>query len=247
MQARRLPARHGLLWLIASFRIFRRNPPLITGLAMAYLFVVIAVNLVPVVGPFLMPLALPMLVVILANGCRVVQRGGGIGAVALTYGIQQRRVELIRLGGLHLLGSLLILLISSIIADSPAALPESDEARLKILAQVLIIALPVIAAFWFAPLLTAWDEIAPMKAVFFSFMASVRNWRAFAVYALVTGLIGVLAPSLLLIAANAISDVAFDLLALLLRLILLFVIAPVIMTSVFVSYQDVFHGKADGD
>jgi hypothetical protein len=87
MQARQLPARHGLLWLIASFRLFRTNPALVTALTMGYLFVIVAVNLLPMVGPFLLPLILPTLIVVLANGCRAIQRGGGVGSIALTFGL----------------------------------------------------------------------------------------------------------------------------------------------------------------
>jgi len=127
MQAHRLPARHGFLWLIASFKLFRSNPPLITALTMAYLFVIFAVNIIPKVGPFLLPLALPTLIVVLANGCRAVQRGGGVGGIALTFGLQKRRVELVRLGGLHLLGSIAILVVYSIISGGQLSLFEPGK------------------------------------------------------------------------------------------------------------------------
>ncbi len=251
MQARSLPARHGFLWLIASVRIFRSNPPLVTALTMAYMFVIIAVNLLPYIGPFLLPLALPSLIVVLANGCRAIQRGGGVGSVALTYGIQKRRIELVRLGGLHLIGSLIILLASSAIEGGPVTLVgpgnKVDEGEmLATMARLMIIAMPVVAAFWFAPLLTAWDEIAPTKAVFFSFVASWRNWRAFATYGLAASLIAMLVPGILLITASAISDVLVNALSIALKMVLIFVVAPVMMVSVFVSYQDVFHGESEG-
>lgn len=251
MQARSLPARHGFLWLIASIRIFRSNPPLVTALTMAYMFVIIAVNLLPYIGPFLLPLALPSLIVVLANGCRAIQRGGGVGSVALTYGIQKRRIELVRLGGLHLIGSLVILLASSVIEGGPVSLGgpgnSGDEGEmLATMARLMIIAMPVVAAFWFAPLLTAWDEVAPTKAVFFSFVASWRNWRAFATYGLAAGLIAMVVPGILLITASAISEVLFNALSIALKMVLIFVVAPVMMVSVFVSYQDVFHGESEG-
>jgi hypothetical protein len=212
---------------------------------MAYMFVIVAINLVPYVGPLLMPLILPSLVVVLANGYRAIQRGGGIGMVALTYGIQKRRIELIRLGGLQLIGSLLVLLVSSIIEGGPMTLADPGKAvdageMLARLARLMIIALPVAAAFWFAPLLTAWDEVAPTKAVFFSFVTCWRNWRAFIVYGLTIILVG----GVLLILASVISDAV---LSLVLRMLFLFIIVPVVLVSTFISYQDAFHGKADGD
>ena len=73
MQAHKLPARHGIFWLIAGFRLFRSNPPLLTVLTLGYLFAVVFINLLPVIGPFLLPLVLPVLAVIVANGCRVAE------------------------------------------------------------------------------------------------------------------------------------------------------------------------------
>lgn len=249
MQARRLPARHGFLWLIASFRLFRANPPLLTALTMAYLFLIVAVNLLPLVGPFLVPLALPALIVVLANGCRAIERGGGVGAVALTFGVQQHRVPLVRLGGLHLLGSMFILAASVLMEGGQPSLVGPDKTvdeqhMLAMMARLLIVALPVITAFWFAPLLTAWDDVAPLKSVFFSFVAAWRNWRAFAVYGLSAGLVAIALPGLLLIAAGAISVVLVNVLSIALKMALIFVVAPTLMASVYVSYQDVFHGPA---
>ncbi|HTY04751.1 MAG TPA: BPSS1780 family membrane protein [Rhodocyclaceae bacterium] len=251
IQARRLPARHGFLWLLASFRLFRANPALITALTMAYVFVIVAVNLLPYVGPFLLPLALPALIVVLANGCRAVERGGGIGGVALTYGVRQHRVPLVRLGGLHLLGSIVILAASTIMEGGPPTLagpPSMDEAEtIAAMGRLMIIAIPVIAAFWFAPLLTAWDEVPPLKSVFFSFVASWRNWRAFAVFGATAALFAIGAPGVLLIGAGAVSAGLVSALAVVLKMALIFVMAPIMMASVYVSYQDVFHGEPAGE
>jgi hypothetical protein len=249
MQARRLPARHGFLWLIASFRLFRANPPLLTALTMAYLFLIVAVNLLPLVGPFLVPLALPALIVVLANGCRAVERGGGVGSVALTFGLQQHRIPLVRLGGLHLLGSVVILAASMLVEGGNAALATpgnavGEEEMLATMARLMIVALPVITAFWFAPLLTVWDDVAPLKSVFFSFVASWRNWRAFLMFGVSVAVIAIALPGLLLIAASTIGAILVNILSVVLKMVLIFVVAPTLMVSVYISYQDVFHGPA---
>ncbi len=218
---------------------------------MAYMFVIVAVNLLPYVGPFLLPLALPALIVVLANGCRAVERGGGIGGVALTFGIQQHRVPLVRLGGLHLLGSIAILAASTIMEGGPISLvgpgkSMDEEEMIAAMARLMIVAIPVIAAFWFAPLLTAWDEVPPLKSVFFSFVASWRNWRAFAVFGLTVTAVAVVAPGLLLIAAGAISVSLVNVLSIVLKMLFIFVMAPIMMATVYVSYRDVFHGGDAG-
>ncbi|MDP2809363.1 MAG: BPSS1780 family membrane protein [Rhodocyclaceae bacterium] len=248
MQARRLPARHGVLWLIAGFRLFRNNPPLLTALTLGYLFLVVFLNLLPVIGPFLLPLALPALAVLVANGCRMAERGQGVDANMLAHGLRERRVPLLRLGGLHLLGSIAILGIGMAVEGGPVSLagldqgnPDEGEKVLAAMLRLLVIATPAIMAFWFAPLLTAWDGVAPMKSVFFSFVASWRNWRAFAAYGLAVALVAVVVPGLLLIAAGLISQSLVQVLSVALRMVLVFVGAPVMMASVYLSYQDVFH------
>lgn len=249
MQARRLPARHGLLWLMASVRLFRANPPLLTAMTMVYLFVIVVMNLLPVVGPFLVPLALPALIVVLANGCRAIERSGSPDAAALSYGILQHRVQLVRLGGLHLLGSVFILAAGTLVGGAApfpgneGQTPDNDD-MVVTMGKLLIVALPVITAFWFAPLLTAWDDVPPLKSVFFSFVASWRNWRVFAVYGLAIGAIAIAVPGLLLIVAGAVSTSLLNILSVALKMLLIFIMAPILMASVYVSYQDVFHGSS---
>jgi hypothetical protein len=34
-------------------------------------------------------------------------------------------------------------------------------------------------AYWYAPVLAGWHGLSPAKALFFSFVACLRNWRAF--------------------------------------------------------------------
>lgn len=245
MQARRLPARHGFLWLIASFRLFRANPPVLTALTMAYFFVILAIGMLPYLGRYLVPLVLPALVVIMANGCRAIERGGGLGGIALTHGMERQRIPLARLGGLHLLGSIVIEIASNLTGGGLPLLGSGqkidEEEVLATLARQTIIALPITTALWFAPLLTAWDDVPPVKSVFFSFVASWRNWRAFAIFGLSLAIIAVAFPGLILVLGGAISAAVANILTIALMLAIIFVMAPVTMASVYISYRDVFH------
>jgi hypothetical protein len=95
-------------------------------------------------------------------------------------------------------------------------------------------------AFWFAPLLTAWDGVGAAKSLFFSFVASWRNWRAFAAYGVVLVLVGAVVPGVILIIAGQISQSLLTVLNTALRMILIFVLAPTMVASVYLSYRDVF-------
>jgi len=246
MHARRQPASHGILWLLASFRLFRANPPLLSALTLGYLFLAFAAIALPPIGPFLVSLASPAMVVIVANGCRAIERGRGISLIAMTHGLKSHRVALVRLGGLLLLGSIVVLFVSTAIEGGQISLvgptrPIGDDEMVGFMARYLLIALPVIAAFWYAPLLTAWEGVPPMKSLFFSFVACWRNWRAFAAYSLAVVVVAVVLPGLLLTLVATVSRVLHDLLS----VALMMVIVPIIMAGVYISYQDVFHRPGD--
>ena len=244
MDARRLPARHGVLWLLAGFALFRRHPPLMTALTFGYLLTVIVVNLIPKIGPFLLPLLLPTLTVLLANGSRAIERGQTFDGNTLGFGISAQRVGLLRLGGLHLVGSSLLVLGGAALGEPINISDGMDQEEALALAtdlgMLLVLASPLLMAFWFAPLLTAWNGVGAGKSLFFSFVASWRNWRAFAMYGLALALVGALVPGLILIVAGLLSQTLLDILSVALRMLLIFVLAPTMVASVYLSYRDVF-------
>lgn len=244
MYARRLSARHGFVWLLAGLALFRRNPPLMTALTFGYLLTVVMVNVIPGLGPILLPLLLPALTVMLANGCRAIEQGKGFTGEILMSGLGPQRVGMIHLGGLHLIGSTALVLVASVFGEpiniKDGMTPEQAEALLTDLGILLLLASPLLMAFWFAPLLTAWNGVSAGKSLFFSFVASWRNWRAFAMYGLTLALVGAVLPGLILIIAGLISQALLDILSIALRMVLIFVLAPVMVASVYLSYRDVF-------
>jgi hypothetical protein len=244
MNARQLPAAHGVIWLGTGLALFRRNPPLLTLLTFAYLLSMIVLNLIPVVGPVALPIVLPMLTVMLANGCRSIQTGKPFSRAVLVEGIREQRQSLLRLGALHLVATALLVLVSMGMSD-PVNLKDGldpEEARQMMIDLALLMALasPLLMAFWFSPLLTAWSGVPATKSLFFSLVACWRNWRAFTIYGLALGMGFVLIPGLVLALAGMISQMLFEAVSIAFRMLLILVVAPVLMTSVFLSYRDVF-------
>lgn len=256
MQARRLPAARGAFWLLEGFRLFRRNPPLITALTLIYLLVVqLLAFLLPGIGPLLLPVVLPALTLIVANGCRSVDEGRAPGKAALLAGIAGNGPALLRLGLLQLAGAVVLMLIGLAFGDGADPLagipgmveeggappdPAAEAAMLGAMLRMLLLAAPLVIAFWFAPFLTGWDRVPPLKAVFFSTVASWRNWSAMLMFGVaVIALAGIL-PGFLLIALGQIAGVAVNVAFIALRMLLVFIVMPVLVASIYVSYRDIF-------
>ena len=73
---------------------------------------------------------------------------------------------------------------------------SSDNFLLAVLLALLLYA-PIIMAYWYAPVLVAWHDLPASKALFFSLVACLRNWRAFLVYALTVMVFGAMLPGLM--------------------------------------------------
>ncbi len=268
MQARRLPAVRGAFWLFEGLRLFRRNPPLITALTLVYLLIVqILTGILPGIGPILLPLLLPIMTLIVANGCRLVDLNRRPDKTGLLHGVAGNFPAMLRLGGLQLLGAVLVILLSMALNDGndpfavPLTLPEAQNmgdgtadatvdaaaqaALLSKLMQVLLLATPLIIAFWFAPFLVGWDGVSPFKSLFFSTVASFRNWRAMLMFTLAGVAIAGILPGFILIVIGQISGMALSAAFIALRMILVFLVAPVLTASIYVSYRDIFQPSVD--
>lgn len=251
MQARRLPAIRGWNWIVEGFRLFRTNPALLTFLVFGYWLTLIFLNLVPLLGVALAPLCVPPLSVGVMNGCRALERAAGNGFGLLFSGFGRNRNTLLVLGAAYLLGSLAVFAGSALVDGGallkvmmtgqppPDDLPESDQLLFG-LQVTLILMVPMVMAFWFAPMLAAWENMPAMKALFFSFVACLRNWRPFLVYGLAVAFISAILPGLVLGIVGALSAPLVRMVAVAMSLPLLFVFVPTLFASFYVSYRDVF-------
>ncbi len=251
MQALKLPARQGWLWLARGFAIFRKSPPLLTMLIISYWMVVTLLNLVPMVGAVLATLCLPAFSVSLMNACRELDQGRRTGPHLLFSGFYQNPRALLTLGALYLGATVLILSVSAL-ADGGLLLqmmligtPPSDAALasgefLSATQLALLLLTPLMMAYWYAPVLVAWHGLSIGKALFFSSVACLRNWRAFLAYALAMLVFGALLPGLLLSLLAALLPNSVNLLTALFSFPLLLVFVPTLFASFYVSYCEVF-------
>jgi hypothetical protein len=251
MQALTLTARQGWRWFGDGFRIFRRNPPLLAFIVFAYWALMALVSEIPLLGPALATLFMPLFSVSLMNACRDLDHGEKPGVLILFSGFRQQPRSLFVLGAGYLAAMLAILALSSL-ADDGVLLrwmfvgePPSEEAltggAMLGAAQIaLLLILPLLMAYWYAPVLVAWHSLPPARALFYSLFACLRNWRAFLGYSAATALFATLLPGVALGLLAALLPDGSAVVARVLTLPFLLLLAPTLFASFYASYRDVF-------
>jgi hypothetical protein len=195
MPSNSLPALHGWLWVVHGISLFRAY----TALWLLWLFCcwisLLMAATVPLLGPLLVFTLIPGIGAGLMVACEAVQHGQPPSPRHLLEPFRANRKGQLQLGliyaaclaiglGLSALADggvfLRQILIGPKQSEIAPGLPELSPAVLIFLFFYFAAALGI----WSAPPLVHWRGMSPPKALFFSFFAWLRNWRAFAVYAL---------------------------------------------------------------
>ncbi|HPU81326.1 BPSS1780 family membrane protein [Accumulibacter sp.] len=251
MQALTLPAAQGWRWLTDGFRIFRRNHLMLTFLVVSYWVLMALVNVIPVIGTIATTLCIPAFSVSLMNACRSIERGTPLGPQLLFSGFASNLRALLTLGAIYLAAVVAILGLSALADDGalmammlagqkPDAETVSSGSLLLATEIALVLLCPLIMAYWYAPVLAGWHGLSPAKALFFSFVACLRNWRPFLVYSLAIGVVATLVPGIVLGILAALLPSGASLVLVLMMVLLILVLAPTLFASFYVSYRDVF-------
>lgn len=198
-----VPASAGWLWVKLGIRAFTRQPIALSGLFFVFMAVMSVLTLLPVVGSVLALALLPAATLGLMAASREAEAGRfpmpTVLVTAFRAGRQRLRAMLV-LGVLYAAGFLLVMGVSTL-ADggdfarlylvggkiTPELLQRDDFQLAAWMAMLLY--LPLSMVFWHAPGLVHWHGTSPVKSLFFSAVACLRNVKAFLVYGLAwTGL-----------------------------------------------------------
>jgi len=251
MQALTLPARRGWHWLTDGFVIFRKKLLLLSFAVIGYWAIMGVVSAVPLVGRAVAMALIPAFSVSLMNTCRLLEQGGIFHPALLFSGFKRSLRPLLVLGAIYVAFTGGVLALVALIDDGVlfelvflgTAHDEqalaSDSVRLG--AQLsLAFFTPLMMAFWFAPLLVAWHDISAGKALFFSFVACARNWRAFCFYGAATVVFGALLPGVLAALLVGLLPGGGELFSAVFTGLIFFFFLPALYASFYVSYRDVF-------
>jgi len=249
MQARIVETTRGARWLAEGWRLFRAAPLGWLAAVFGYWLLMTLVSLVPFVGV----VAAAVLVPAFSVGFMALARAAGHKApldMALLFdGFRHEPRAQLALGVVYLVCLGLLLAVSTL-ADSGALArwmisgqrPTDEVLQSEGFITALVAAgalyLPVMLAFWFAPPLASWHATGAAKALFFSFAASMMNWRAFLAYGAVMALLTLLVP-FLIVSAFAVAGAAAPPAAVII-FPLAILLLPTLFASFYASYRDVF-------
>ncbi|MGH8704798.1 MAG: BPSS1780 family membrane protein [Burkholderiales bacterium] len=251
MKARVVSFARGARWLAEGWGLFRVAPLVWLGLVFLYWLLMTTLSLLPLVGIGAATVLIPAFSVGFMVASRSCEGSRAPELAQLFAGFRGGAWAQLKLGGVYL-AALALLLGATTLADDGALArwmltgerPDEEALRSDAFLAALLVAaggyMPVMMMFWFAPVLAAWHGLGAAQALFFSFFASLMNWRAFFGYAAAAAVLTIGIPFLVLGALLLATGGKLRLGVMALVFPLLIVLLPILFASFYASYRDVF-------
>ncbi len=232
-------AGRGLDWWKAGWRLFIAAPGVWIAITVVFFLIMVSLAFVPFLGQVASSLLYPVLGAGLLVGTRALDRGetltiGHLFACFNEKAVPLVIVALVYFGAWFVVWAVAVLLLVGVVGfGTLASLLSGDPTEavwgllstvgvgtLIVLLIAVLLGVPLVMAYWFAPALVALRGDEPLAALKSSFVACMRNMPPFLVY----GVIGVVAA----IAASFPFGLGW------------IVLMPVYAASVYASYKDIF-------
>lgn len=250
----KLPAQTGWLWIKEGFALFKKQPAEISTLFFGYMFLMLIVGIIPVIGQLLPLLLAPVFAITFMQACAYMDQGRKVYPKLLFIGFRSPQVRtLIQLGSLHLLAAVIAIAASSIVdggtfwqAMTGQIVVDENTVRDSNMALSMLFAtaiyIPAALVFWFAAPLIAWQNMSIGKAVFFSFFAMVRAKKAVLAYCLAWGAINLI---LLMIISTVVVGILGSTATILILLPMSMLLTIVMCCSSYAVYRQLFGAAPD--
>lgn len=246
-----IAARTGIVWVKLGIRTFFKQPLALAGLFFMFMAVMTIASLVPLVGIALGMMLLPAATLGLMAATAEATDGRFPMPLVLLAAFRAGRKQvraMLALGTLYALGFLCAIGLSGLVDGGDFArvyLGGATPTREMMLQPAfqgamwvfIGLHLPLSMMFWHAPALVHWHGFSPIKALFFSLIACLRNFWAYAVFALmwlavlVLAVAGVTTIGTLLGNPELAGDLLFP---------ALLVLASMFFTSLYFTFRDTF-------
>jgi len=229
LEIRQVPAGNAWSWIVSGFDLFKANPAMWIILFVIYLAIIVPISLIPVVGSVLSTLLAPVFAAGMMWGCQALTQHQDLEINHLFAGFKQNTAQLIAVGGIYMAGLLMIAVMVVLALDretidilmkGQTVSPDQASAMMLPILVAMLFLLPLLMAYWFAPVLVGLNNLTAIAAMKSSFVACLRNMLPFFLYGLI----------FMLLLMVAIIPFGLGLL----------VVVPVMMTSLYTSYVDVF-------
>lgn len=234
-----VPAAHGSSWWQSAWRLFVAEPVNWLVITIVYIVIMIVLSIIPILGQLAVSLLHPVFAGGIILGCRAQDRGGRLSVQHLFAGFSEKPgplliVALLNLAGWFVVGCVTLgIALAALGGGFLAALVSGDPMQmgvmmlstmgvtaLVVMLVGVLLAVPLLMAFWFAPALIVLRGDEPLAAMKASFRACMRNIPPFLIY----GLLGIL----------------FAILAAIPLGLGFLVLIPVGMATVYTSYKEIF-------
>ena len=234
MPGRRVSAGRGMSWVAEGWRLFARAP-LMWVISIVVLFIVmIVMNFVPLLGGIAFQVLQAVIWAGFIAACRSIETGGEFEIEQLLAGFRRHFGGLLLVGVIFTVLSLAIVIAWFGVAGFQilgAAMSGDPEAvRQALLGSIIMavlgaliaaaVAVPLLAAYWFAPALVFMHGLGPAAAMKASLRESFRNFIPFLVYGVV----------MLVLAIVAMIPFGLGML----------VYIPLTITSAYACYRDIY-------
>lgn len=246
-----VPARTGTAWVKLGIRTFFRQPLALAGLFFMFMAVMTIVSQVPIIGIALAMTLLPAATLGLMAATREANDGRFPMPITLLTAFRSGRPQaraMLVLGALYALGFLLAMGVSYLVdgggfarlylgGETPSREMMLEPAFQAAMWVFIGLHLPLSLLFWHAPALVHWHGLPPLKSLFFSIVACLRNFWAFAVFGLmwlavlVLVVVGVTTVASLLGNPGLTGDILFPVLLL---------TASMFFSSLYFTFRDSF-------
>ena len=234
-----VPSGHGSAWWNEGWRLFVAAPGPWIAITLIFIVLFVMIAFIPIIGSLATTLLAPVFTGGVLTGCRSLDRGGGLTVGHLFASFSNRLGPLIIVGLVYLIGSFAIVVvvaacmiatlgvggITSLMRGDPfdagiALFTSVGLGALLALLVGLLLAIPLVMAYWFAPALVVFRNDEPLAAMKTSFSACLVNMLPMFVYSLL-GLVFAIVASIPLGLGWLI-------------------LGPVFAASVYASYNDIF-------